>query len=191
MKRETKSKIAFFFLGVAFTFLLVMTAFTINAERNGYTTVHGTELYAGNQNSNELNAPTAELQQTPEEARNKPSPMNYFSENQIKVYKDRVLLDAENIQWASFEDTKSMLPIISNESNALQIIPKCPEEIQLGDIVSYVSKYSDGIIIHRVAFIGSDDDGTYFILKGDNNPSSDPGKIRCSQIQRKVVAILY
>lgn len=193
MKGETKSKIAFFFLGVAFTFLLVMTAVAISAEKNNkYTTVYGTLINTNSQNSNNsINTPAANSQQTLEEARNKSSPMDYFSEEQIKVYKDRVILNAENIQWASFEDTKSMLPIINNESNALQIVPKCPEEIQLGDIISYISKYSDGIIIHRVVFIGTDENGTYFILKGDNNPSSDPGKIRCSQIQRKVVAIIY
>jgi hypothetical protein len=189
MKYETKSKMLFFFLGVVITLLFVVTATSIGAEKiNNLTNLN-------NQNSNmqniDVNTPTAELQQNLEDERNKPSPNNFFSEDQIKVYKDRVILNAENIQWASFEDTKSMLPVLSNESNALQIVPKCPEEIQLGDIISYVSEYADGIIIHRVVFIGNDDDGTYFVLKGDNNPSSDPGKIRCEQIQRKVVAIIY
>lgn len=178
MKGETKSKTAFFFLGVAITLITVIAASAINAE------------ILKNQKG-DINTPTPELQQNLEDERNIPSPMNFFSEEQIKVYKDRVILDADNIQWAAFEDTKSMLPIISNNSNALQIVPKCPEEIQLGDIVSYRSKYADGIIIHRVAYIGTDNEGTYFILKGDNNPSSDPGKVRCSQIERKVVAIIY
>jgi hypothetical protein len=178
MKQDNKSKILFFLLGVALTVIFVMASTAIKAEKQN------------NQNF-DVNTPASGLQQTNENSRDKPSPMDYFTESQIKVYKDKVLLDAKDIQWASFEDTKSMLPVISNNSNALQIVPKCPDEIQLGDIISYKSNYADGIIIHRVVFIGSDDDGTYFVLKGDNNPSSDPGKIRCSQIQRKVVAILY
>jgi hypothetical protein len=186
MEYETKSKMLFFFLGVVLTLLLVIATSAISA-------ISADKLNTQNTNTQniDVNTPTPALTQNTENERNIPSPMNYFSEDQIKVYKDRVILNAENIQWASFEDTKSMLPVLSNETNALQIVPKCPEEIQVGDIVSYVSEYADGIIIHRVAFEGNDDKGVYFVLKGDNNPASDPGKIRCSQIQRKVVAIIY
>ncbi len=191
MKYETKSRTLFFLLGVVVTLLFVVTASAITKDKNHqYNTVYSS-LELNKDNTNTIDTPAAELQQNTEQTRNKPSPMDYFSENQIKVYKDRVVLNAENIQWASFEDTKSMLPVLSNETNALQIVPDCPSQIRLGDIVSYKSEYADGIIIHRVVFIGTDEEGTYFILKGDNNPSSDPGKIRCSQIQRKVVAIIY
>jgi len=123
--------------------------------------------------------------------RNKPSPQNYLDETQIKVYKDRVLINAKNIKWAEFTDTKSMLPVINKDSNALQIEPVCPNEVMVGDIISYRSKYASGIIIHRVVYKGTDANGVYYILKGDNNPSSDPGKIRCEQIERKVIGILY
>lgn len=126
-----------------------------------------------------------------ETERNKPSPQEYISEEQIKVYNDRVIIQAENIKWAGFTDTKSMLPVLNKDSNALQIEPVCPEEIAVGDIVSYRSDYAEGIIIHRVVYASEDEEGPYFILKGDNNPSNDPGKIRCEQIERKVVAIIY
>ncbi|MFP4568138.1 MAG: hypothetical protein ACLFN8_04285 [Candidatus Woesearchaeota archaeon] len=119
------------------------------------------------------------------------SPSNFFDESEILVYRDRVILDAENVVWASFADTKSMLPVINKDSNALQIVPNCPDDIALGDIVSYRSHYTEGIIIHRVVHIDEDSDGVYFVLKGDNNPTSDPGRIRCSQIDRKVIAIIY
>jgi hypothetical protein len=188
MNKQLNNKILFFALGIAFSILCIFTASAIKSEVD-YNTVYGTLLNSGINGL--VNTPSIETQGDNSETRNKPSPMNYFSESQIKVYKDRVILDAQNIQWATFTDTKSMLPTISNESNALQIVPVCPDEIALGDIVSYVSQYADGIIIHRVVFIGNDDEGIYFILKGDNNPTSDPGKIRCSQIQRKVVAIIY
>lgn len=123
--------------------------------------------------------------------RDRPSPQNFFNTSQIKVYKDKVILEVEDVVWAGFEDTKSMLPVINKDSNALQVVPNCPDDIHLGDIVSYKSHYASGIIIHRVVHIDFDSEGVYFVLKGDNNPSSDPGKIRCSQIQRKVIAIIY
>lgn len=119
------------------------------------------------------------------------SPKDYLTEDQISVFSDKVVIDVQNVKWAGFMDTKSMLPVINKDSNALQIEPNCPEDIILGDIVSYKSEYASGIIIHRVVYIGNDEKGTYFILKGDNNPASDPGKIRCEQIQRKVIGILY
>ena len=31
----------------------------------------------------------------------------------------------------------------------------------------------------------------YFIMKGDNNPTSDPGKVRFSQMNRVLIAIIY
>ena len=123
--------------------------------------------------------------------RNKPSPADYLGDSQIRVYKDRVIINVENVKWAGFADTKSMLPVINKDSNALQIEPVCPSQIQIGDIVSYKSKYADGIIIHRVIDMAQDNEGVYFVLKGDNNPTADPGKIRCDQIQRKVIGVLY
>ncbi|MFA6072532.1 MAG: hypothetical protein WC758_00265 [Candidatus Woesearchaeota archaeon] len=186
MNNEKISRILFFSLGIILTLLIITTANAFKSNK--------TDDFYDNINSNtllDINTPTSELQQSQEITRNKPSPENFFGEEQIKVYKDKVIIDAKNIQWAGFEDTKSMLPVINKDSNALQVIPKCPDEIKLGDIISYTSEYAPGVIIHRVVFIGQDDIGTYFVMKGDNNPASDPGKIRCEQIQRKVVAIIY
>jgi len=179
MEKTTKLNIFFFMLGIAITLLGVTILSNSNSNLTGDVIIQ--PLIPGDTTPNG----GAEV------TRDKPSPQEFFSEDQIKVYKDRVILNSENLQWASFEDTKSMLPVINKDSNALQVVPKCPEEIQLGDIISYKSDYADGIIIHRVTFIGNDDEGIYFVMKGDNNPASDPGKIRCSQIQRKVVAIIY
>ena len=64
-------------------------------------------------------------------------------------------------------------------------------EISVGDIVSYNSEYASGTIIHRVIEISEDEAGWFCRVKGDNNKDTDPGKIRFSQIQRIVVAIIY
>ncbi|TAL58252.1 MAG: hypothetical protein EPN86_00515 [Nanoarchaeota archaeon] len=121
----------------------------------------------------------------------KQSPSDRVSMDQIQVYGDKVVLDVKNAQWAQFTDTHSMEPVISSTSNAIEVAPKSESEIKVGDIISYQSEYADGIFIHRVIDIGSDDKGWYTIVKGDNNPSPDPGRIRFKQIKRVVVAIIY
>jgi len=121
----------------------------------------------------------------------KNSPSNWISEDQIKVYNDRVIIELKDAEWASFTNTNSMDPIIDETANAIEIIPKSTDNIHVGDIISYKSNYADGTIIHRIIKIGSDEKGWYCIVKGDNNQSPDPGKIRFNQIKRILVAIIY
>lgn len=121
----------------------------------------------------------------------KSSPADRIQESQIHVYNNKVTIDIKDPEWASFTDTNSMDPVLDSSANAIEIVPKNPEEINIGDIVSYESSYADGTIIHRVVKKGYDNDGWYAIMKGDNVPTSDPGKIRFSQIKRVVVAIVY
>lgn len=118
-------------------------------------------------------------------------PQDHVDERQIAVYGDRVVLDIQGAQWSTFTDTNSMDPVIDQGANAIQIVPQSSADIEVGDIISYESEYSDGITIHRVIYKGTDEEGTYFIAKGDNLPTSDPGRIRFEQIKRVVVAIIY
>jgi len=121
----------------------------------------------------------------------KDSPMDRIPEKAIVVYKDRIILDIQNAQWATFTNTHSMEPVITAGANAIEIVPKSEDEIKVGDIVSYKSEYAEGYIIHRVVYKGQDEKGTYYIMKGDNILTNDPGRVRFSQIQRVVVAIIY
>ncbi len=176
-----KKPLSMFLLGVLITLTL-----------NAITETTATEIPA-NENPFQENTYSNNIyRETPYEGiRDIPSPQDYIQQEQIQVFRDRVIINTENIKWAAFEDTKSMLPYINKDSHALQIEPACPEEISVGDIVSYKSNYADGIIIHRVVHKDIDEQGPYFILRGDNNPSNDPGKIRCEQIQRRLIAIIY
>ncbi|MBL7051178.1 hypothetical protein ISS04_03385 [Candidatus Woesearchaeota archaeon] len=124
-------------------------------------------------------------------AKERHSPYDHIKESQIKVFNDKVIIDIENPEWATFTDTNSMDPVIDAGANAIEIIPKTEDQIHLGDIISYNSVYADGSIIHRVTNIGQDKQGWYCKVKGDNNNLKDPGKIRFDQIQRVVVAIIY
>lgn len=120
------------------------------------------------------------------------SPQNHVSEDQILVYSDKVILDIDGVQWAKFADTNSMDPLLDSNANALQIIPTSSTDIAVGDIVSYSPKGSPAKhVIHRVVYIGEDDLGLYYILKGDNNPTSDPGRVRFEQIDRVLVGVIY
>lgn len=121
----------------------------------------------------------------------KASPFDRISEEHIRVYSDKVVIYINNPEWAGFDDTNSMDPVIDKGANAIQIIPQSTDDIHVGDIISYESAYADGVIIHRVIEISSDEDGWYCIAKGDNNPSQDPGKIRFSQIKKVLVAVIY
>ncbi len=119
------------------------------------------------------------------------SPSDWVSEEDIHVFGDRVTIDG-NFHWASFKDTNSMDPLLDSTANAIQIVPEHPSQISVGDIISYKPKKGyEGTVIHRVAHIGEDENGLYFIAKGDNNPKADSERIRFNQIKRVTVAIIY
>jgi hypothetical protein len=119
------------------------------------------------------------------------SPMDRVPEKAIEVYSNRIILDIKDAEWATFTDTHSMEPVLSKGANALEIRPKSEADIKVGDIVSYRSDYAEGYIIHRVVYQGEDELGTYYIMKGDNLPTSDPGRVRFEQMERVVIGIIY
>lgn len=119
------------------------------------------------------------------------SPADRIKEEQIHVYPDKVVIDIKNARWAEFADTNSMDPYLDKGSNAIQIIPQSSGEIMAGDIISYNSEVYNAIIIHRVVEIGEDEEGIYYITKGDNNPKPDPERIRFNQVRRILVGIIY
>ena len=119
------------------------------------------------------------------------SPQDWIKEDQIKVFSDRVIIEIQDPEWASFTDTKSMEPVLDAHTHAIQVVPKSPDDIKVGDIVSYQSTLVDAIIIHRVIETGYDDLGWYAILKGDNLSRPDPEKVRFDNVRRILVAIIY
>jgi len=122
----------------------------------------------------------------------KDSPHYLVNDGHIHVFSNKFIVDGfDDLQWASLACTKSMDPVFDCEANVIEVIPKSPDDIELGDIISYKSKYASGTIIHRVVDKGVDEDGVFFILKGDNNKNADPGKVRFKQVERQVVAVIY
>jgi hypothetical protein len=117
------------------------------------------------------------------------TPQDRIAQEHVRVYHDKIVIQVADARWASFADTNSMAPLFDHRSHALQVVPSSPEEISVGDIISYIS--GELIIIHRVVYIDEDQEGWYAIVKGDNNKVADPGKIRFEQIDRVVIGILY
>lgn len=117
------------------------------------------------------------------------SPSDWIKEEQIQVYPQWVILDIPGAKWAGFTDTNSMDPFIDETANAIEITPAHPDAIQVGDVISYQTVY--GVLIHRVIKKGIDDQGIYYLVKGDNNRFQDPFKVRFGEVQGVVVAVIY
>ena len=161
---------------------------SVGTQVNSYTGYSVSDFSSAD---SQLEGNPAELLQSENGNRDKPSPQNWIDRSKIFVYNDEVILKIDNPQWAVFTDTKSMDPVIDSTSKAIEVVPKSEEDIKVGDIVAYESKYKDGVIAHRVVEIGSDSSGWYARIKGDNNDYVDPGKVRFDQIKRIVVAVIY
>ncbi|MFH1064921.1 MAG: signal peptidase I [Nanoarchaeota archaeon] len=119
------------------------------------------------------------------------APSDTLSESNIQVYDSKVIITLEGARWASYTNTKSMSPVLDEGSNGIEIVPKSEDDIHIGDIVAYATKYNNIPVVHRIIDIKKDKDGTYYILKGDNNMKRDPENVRFEQIKYKLVAVIY
>ena len=117
------------------------------------------------------------------------SPSDWIKEEQIRVLKDKVVIELNDATWASFTNTNSMDPFIDEDSHAIEIIPENQDDIHVGDVISYNSSF--GQIIHRVIEKDVDEKGMYYIVQGDNNPLADPIKVRFNDVTGVVVAVIY
>ncbi len=117
------------------------------------------------------------------------SPSDWVKEEQIKVYPDKVVLDIPSAIWAGFTNTNSMDPFLDENSHAIEVLPENPQDIKVGDVIAY--KTRDGVIIHRVIAKGEDKEGTFYLVKGDNNRFGDPVKVRFKDVRGVVVAVVY
>jgi hypothetical protein len=119
------------------------------------------------------------------------SPQDHISEDNIHVFNNKVVIDVEDAVWSTFTNTNSMDPIIDTGANGLEISPKSPSDINVGDIISYKPEGKNGLVIHRVVATGYDGEGWYARTKGDNNPTVDPGKVRFNQIHGVLIGVIY
>jgi signal peptidase I len=116
------------------------------------------------------------------------SPSDRINNEDILVYKDKIIINIPNITISNYADTGSMKPFLDENTNGIKIKPNDPEDIQVGDIISFRS--SEKLIVHRVIEKGVDEKGVYFITKGDNNQLND-GKRRFEDIEFVTIGVLW
>ncbi len=121
--------------------------------------------------------------------RDVPSPQDLIGREQIFLYRDKLIIQKSGLFVSSFADTDSMDPVIDQGANGIEMRPADSDDVQAGDIVSY--RKGDDIIIHRVIKTGSDEDGWYALLKGDNEKLYSLSKVRFNQINGVLVGVIY
>ena len=119
---------------------------------------------------------------------NNSAPFDFVTENQIQVYDDKIIIDIDGASISRYAPTGSMLPVLDEGSNGIRIVPKSEEDIHVGDIITF--RQENMLIVHRVISKGADDQGTYFITKGDNSPIND-GKVRFKDIEYITIGVIW
>jgi len=118
---------------------------------------------------------------------NASSPADRIKLNQIQLTEDSIIIKVPNVSLSSYAPTGSMKPVFDKGANGIRVVPKSPEEIQIGDIVTFGKEN----IVHRVIEKGIDEKGYWFVTKGDNNEFPDEEKIRFEDIKYITIGILY
>lgn len=125
------------------------------------------------------------------------SPFDHIDESQIQVFDDKVIVHLQGSQtgWARFAPTNSMLPVLRDGHNSIEITPQSEEDIHIGDIISFqyvdpLTKQED-LVVHRVIDVGRDAEGWYALTKGDHNRSADPGVRRFDDVVGILVMLIY
>jgi hypothetical protein len=116
------------------------------------------------------------------------APSDWVREGDIIILEDKVILKIDGATLSSYVDSGSMVPVLDKGANGIRIVPKSEEEIEVGDIVSF--RMGALLVVHRVIEKGIDEEGTYFIMKGDANSVSD-GKIRFDDIEYVTIGVIY
>ena len=116
------------------------------------------------------------------------APGDHLSEEDIVVLRDRVCLKVDGASLSNYADSGSMLPILDKGANGVRIVPESENDVEVGDIISF--RRGGLLIVHRVVEKGVDDDGVYFVMKGDANLVGD-GKIRFGDIEYVTIGIIY
>lgn len=119
------------------------------------------------------------------------SPKDRIKSSQIAVYDNMVVLNITNAEWAEYTNTNSMDPLLDDGSSGIEVIPESEDDLVVGDIIVYRPEWISGLVVHRIVGTGEDEEGKYFLTRGDNSGSTDPEKVRFEQIESVLVGIIY
>jgi len=116
------------------------------------------------------------------------SPNDWIVNDDIIIFDDYIVLKIANATLSNYADSGSMKPVLDKGANGIRVVPESSEDIEIGDIISY--RFGNMLIVHRVVDKGVDDEGVYFVMKGDNNLIADE-KVRFDQIEYVTVGVIY
>ena len=116
------------------------------------------------------------------------SPSDWVAEDDIIVLRDRIILKIGNATLSNYAATGSMKPLFDIGANGIRVVPDSEEDINIGDIVSF--RFSGRLVVHRVVKKGVDENGVYFVTRGDNGLIDD-GKIRFNEIEYVTIGIIW
>jgi len=116
------------------------------------------------------------------------APSDFLDNDNILIYEDRVVIEIEGAKLSTYDSTGSMLPTLGSGMNGISVVPESGEQIEVGDIISF--RRGGQLIVHRVIEKSLDEEGEYFITKGDSSPVAD-GKIRFDEIERVLIGLIY
>lgn len=119
------------------------------------------------------------------------APSDYLNKSDLFFYQDMVCINISNYTLSSYSGTGSMIPLMDQNANGIEIPITDPTQVHIGDLITYTKRDNPNeLIIHRVLKIQQDNNGFYYIMKGDNN-NYDDDIVRFEQIKYKTVVILY
>lgn len=117
------------------------------------------------------------------------APRNRVTIGDLLITDDQVIINMGPVTPGIVAPTRSMVPLMDENTIVLEVTPKGPSDILIGDIIIY--ELGDDRIIHRVVATGWDAQGWFAITKGDSNPINDPQKVRFPQVRGVVIGIIY
>jgi len=118
----------------------------------------------------------------------KKAPNDLISENQIEVLPNKIIINVEGASLSRYAPTGSMKPVLDEGSNGIRIKPASEDDIDVGDIISF--RNEGYLIVHRVIDKSFDEQGVYFITKGDNSLLND-GKVRFKNIEYITIGVIW
>ena len=136
---------------------------------------------------------SSEAEEQPWATVDKPSPRDIIPQKDIKYIKGTKKIEISNIPptiWlTTVRDTNSMDGCIDHGHTCILTDNFDPRELAVGDVVVYWSGTQD--IIHRIVEIGTDEEGRYYRLKGDNCYAIDPYLVRGKHIRWLLLGVIY
>jgi len=116
------------------------------------------------------------------------APSDFIKEGQIEVLNDKVIIHIKDASMSRYAPTGSMKPVLDSGANGIRVKPESEKDIHIGDIITFRDRQH--LIVHRVVDKGLDEQGVYFVTKGDNNSVVD-GKVRFEDVEYITIAIIW